>query len=89
MSILVKPTDQDIDQYPHVLLTSPHEWDPCVFYYAQPNTCRYPSWAPDHQLEIHMIPGLMNVETSKAGWIRHYPFSLKNTLPLSKRMFNN
>ena len=25
MSIIGKPTDQDIDQYPHVLLTSPHE----------------------------------------------------------------
>ena len=25
MSILGKPTDQDLDQYPHVLLTSPHE----------------------------------------------------------------
>ena len=26
MSILGKPTDQDLEQYPHVLLTSPHEW---------------------------------------------------------------
>ena len=25
MSNLGKPTDQDLDQYPHVLLTSPHE----------------------------------------------------------------
>ena len=30
MSILGKPKDQDLDQYPHVLLTSPHEWDPSV-----------------------------------------------------------
>ena len=28
MSTLGKPTDQDLDQYPHVLLTSPHEWIP-------------------------------------------------------------
>ena len=28
LSILGKPTDQDLDQYPHVLLTSTHEWDP-------------------------------------------------------------
>ena len=27
ISILGKPTDQDLDQYPHVLLTSPYEWD--------------------------------------------------------------
>ena len=28
MSILGKNTYQDLDQCPHVLLTSPHEWDP-------------------------------------------------------------
>ena len=47
MSILGKPTDQDLDQYPHVLLTSPHEWDPSVLDYSHPNTHRYSSWAPD------------------------------------------
>ena len=46
MSILGKPTDQDLDQYPHILLTSPHEWDPSVLDYSHPNTHGYPSWAP-------------------------------------------
>ena len=46
-SILGKPTDQDLNQYPHVLLTSPHEWDPSVLDYAHPNMHGYPSWAPD------------------------------------------
>ena len=47
MSILGKPTDQDLDQYPHVLLTSPHEWDPSVLDYSHLNTTGYLSWAPD------------------------------------------
>ena len=47
MSILGKPTDQDLDQYPHVLLTSPHECDPAVLDYSHPNTHEYPRWAPD------------------------------------------
>ena len=47
MSILAKAIDQDLDQYPHVLLTSPHEWDPAVLDYSHPSTCGYPSWAPD------------------------------------------
>ena len=34
MNIICKPTDQDLDQYPHVLLTSPHEWDPSVLDYS-------------------------------------------------------
>ena len=45
ISILRKPTDQDLD--PHVLFPSPHEWDPSVLDYSHPNTCAYPSWAPD------------------------------------------
>ena len=47
MSILGKPTDQDLDQYPHVLLASPHEWDRSVLDYSYPNTHGYPSWATD------------------------------------------
>ena len=49
MSILGKPTDQDLDQYPHVLLTSPHERDPSVLDYSHSNTCGcgYPSSPPD------------------------------------------
>ena len=47
MSILGKSIDQALDHYPHVLLTSPHEWDPSVLDYAHPNTNGYPSWPPD------------------------------------------
>ena len=34
-------------QLHHVLLTSPHEWDPSVLDDSHPNTHGYPSWAPD------------------------------------------
>ena len=47
MSILGKPTDQDLDQYPHVVQTSPHERDPSLLEYSHPSTCGYRSWAPD------------------------------------------
>ena len=47
MSILGKPTDQDLDQYPHVLLTNPHEWDSSVLDYSHPSSHRYPSFAPE------------------------------------------
>ena len=47
MSILGKPADQDLDQYPHVLLTSLHERDPSVLDYGHPNTHGYNSWALD------------------------------------------
>ena len=47
MSILGKPTDKDLDEYPHVLLTSPHEWEPSVLDYSHPNTEGYSSWVPE------------------------------------------
>ena len=64
MSILGKPTDQDLDQYPHILLTSPHEWDPSVLDYSHPNTQAYHLGHLNLQLGINMTPGLMNVVIS-------------------------
>ena len=57
MSILGKPSDQDLDQYPHVLLTSPHEWDPSVLDYTYPNRCGYVLGHLTLQLGTNMIPG--------------------------------
>ena len=47
MSLLGKPTDADLNTYPHVLLTGPHEWDPTVLDYTHPTTSGNPTWAPD------------------------------------------
>ena len=47
MRFLGKPTDKDLDQCLHVLLTSPHEWDLSALDYTHPNTHGYLSWAPD------------------------------------------
>ena len=46
-----------LGQYPHVLLTSPHEWDPSALDYAHPNTHGCPSWLLTLQLGTNMIPG--------------------------------
>ena len=47
MNLLGKPTDADLDTFPHVLLTGPHEWDPSVLDYTHPTTAGDPTWAPD------------------------------------------
>ena len=57
MSILGKPTDQDLDQHPHILLTSPHEWDPSVLDYSHPNTHGYPTWAAEPSARDQHDPG--------------------------------
>ena len=46
---LGKPTDQDMDTYPHVFFTSPDEWDPSVLDYDPPHLDGLdPSQVPDH-----------------------------------------
>ena len=47
MNFLGKPTDADLNTFPHVLLTGPHEWDPSVLDYTHPTTAGDPTWAPD------------------------------------------
>ena len=37
LSIVGKPTDKDLERYPAVHLTGPHEWDPSVLDYTYPS----------------------------------------------------
>ena len=47
MSLLGQPTDADLNTYPHVLLTGPHEWDPSVLDYTPQSPLVTP---PGHQI---------------------------------------
>ena len=47
LSLLGKPTDQDLDRYPAVHLTGPHEWDPSVLDYTYPSGDGAPPWSND------------------------------------------
>ena len=47
LSILSKPTDKDLERYPAVHLTGPHEWDPSVLKYSHPSGDGEPPWSND------------------------------------------
>ena len=49
MNLLGKPTDADLNTFPHVLLAGPHEWEPSVVDYTHPTTAGDPIWAPFYQ----------------------------------------
>ena len=51
LSILGKLTDKDLERYPSVHLTGPHEWDPSVLDYTHPSGDGEPPWshAPDER----------------------------------------
>ena len=44
LSILGKPTDKDLERFPAVLFTGPHEWDPLVLDYTHPSDDGEPPW---------------------------------------------
>ena len=47
LSILGKPTDADLERYPAVHLTRPHEWAPSVLDYTHPSGDVEPPWSND------------------------------------------
>ena len=47
LSILGKPTDKDLERYPAVHLTGPHEWDSSVLDYTHPFGDGEPPWSND------------------------------------------
>ena len=48
LSIIGKPTDIDLERYPAVHLTGPHEWNPSVLDYTHPSGDGEPPWSNDH-----------------------------------------
>ncbi|KAL7580569.1 hypothetical protein ACA910_003691 [Epithemia clementina (nom. ined.)] len=47
MDLIGKPTDEDLEKYPSVMLTSPHDWDPSVLDYSHKTDFGTPEWTPD------------------------------------------
>ena len=45
LSILGKPTYKDLERYPAVRLTGPHEWDPSVLDYTHTPDDGEPPWS--------------------------------------------
>ena len=89
MSILGKPTDQDLDQYPHVLLTSPHEWDPSVLEYTHPNAHGYPSWVPGPSARDQHDPMIGEYGNIHSRVIHIFSSFLTHLLLQSRSLFSN
>ena len=50
------PTDKDLQTYPSVHLTSPHEWDPSVLDYEHPEDNGEHAWAIDPNERFQFDP---------------------------------
>ena len=61
LSLLGKPTDQDLETYPAVHLTGPHEWDPSVLDYTHPSVMGRLLCPMTLMRDMPLIPILMNL----------------------------
>ena len=50
------PTDKDLQAYPSVHLTSPHEWDPSVLDYEHPEDNGESDWTNDPNERFQFDP---------------------------------
>ena len=56
LSILGKLTDEDLERYPAVHLTGPHEWDPSGLDYTHTSGDGEPTWSNDPNERFDFVP---------------------------------
>ena len=56
LSLLGKPSDEDLERYPAMHLTGPHEWDPSVLDYSYPSEDGGPTWSTDPNERFALDP---------------------------------
>ena len=66
-TIHCKPTDKDLERYPAVHLTGPHEWDPSVLDYTHTSGDGEPPWSNDPDERFALILTLMNLGITPKG----------------------
>ena len=67
LSILGNPTDRDLERYPAVHLTGPHEWDPSVLDYTHPSGDGERPWSNDLMRDLPLILTLMSLGVTPKG----------------------
>ena len=88
MNLIGKPKNADLNTYPHVLLTGPHEWD--LLFWITPTL---PHLVTPHGLQIppnvlHMTPGEMNLAIVRGEFTIPSPIPLPSPTLLSTNMLS-
>ena len=78
LSLLGKPSDEDLEWYPAVHLTGPHEWDAPVLDFTHPSGDGEPPWSNDPTERFAFDPnfdefGITTTRQSKlsTSWMTH------------------
>ena len=80
LSILGKPTDNDLERYPAVRLTGSHDWNPSVLDYTHPSGDGEPRWSNDPDERLAFNPNFDEFGITPEGqyklsvfWMTHHP----------------
>ena len=80
LSIIRKPNDTDLERYPAVHLTGPHEWDPSVLDYTHLSGDGGPPWSNDPDERFDFDPNFDEFRNTHKGeyklsvfWMTHHP----------------
>ena len=78
LSLLGKPSDEDLERYPAVHLTGPHEWFHSVLDFTYPSGDGEPPWSNDPNERFAFDPnidelGIIPIGQSKLSvfWMTH------------------
>ena len=78
LSLLGKPSDEDLERYPAVHLAGPHEWDPSVLDFIHLSGDGECPWSNDPMRDLPLTLILMNLGTAPKGqsklsvfWMTH------------------
>ena len=99
LSILGKPSDEELVKYPSVHLTSIHEWDPSVLEYSHLECDGEPVWAIDPQHIDFLDPNFdtcglstkraINTLSSLADAQQPHPMALPSPMPITQANQHN
>ena len=83
LSILGKPTDADLERYPAVHLTGPHECDPSVLDYTHPSVDGEPPWSNDPDEKFAFDPNFDEFGDYTQRAIQTLSFLDDSSIPLT------
>ena len=76
-----KPTDEELDQFPSVHITSPHTWDPTTLDYTHPSNSSNPIWVPDDNENLDEIYNNSHLGPSSQRAIAQLAILCEDTTP--------
>ena len=95
LSLIGKPTDEDLEKYPAFHLAGPHEWDPSVLDFIHPSDDGEPPWFNNPDERFAFDPNFDDLGITKVGQSKlslddsSIPFTPCSTIGANQHVFRS